>query len=40
MSQDAVHLYTLFEETLRDGELEQWVEKLGVTAEYGRLEDV
>jgi hypothetical protein len=38
--EDAVHLYALFEETLRDAELERWVEKLEVSAEYERLERV
>lgn len=36
--EDAVHLYTLFEETLSTRELETWTEKLGVTEEYARLE--
>lgn len=35
--EDAVHLFTLFEETLRTAELEQWVEKLGVESDYERL---
>lgn len=35
--EDAVHLYTLFEESLRTGELERWVGKLGVEADYERL---
>jgi hypothetical protein len=36
-TEDAVHLYTLFEETLRRDELEGWVRKLGVRKEYERL---
>lgn len=35
--EDAVHLYTLFEPTLRITELERWVEKLDVEAAYERL---
>lgn len=35
--QDAVHLHTLFEETLRRGELERWVDRLAVHEEYERL---
>lgn len=35
--EDAVHLYTLFRETLRTAELERWVEKLGVHTDYERL---
>lgn len=35
--EDAVHLYTLFEETLSTAELERWVEKLGVQSAYARL---
>lgn len=35
--EDAVHLYTLFEESLRMEELERWVEKLGVESDYERL---
>lgn len=35
--EDAVHLFTLFEETLRTAELERWVEKLGVESDYERL---
>lgn len=35
--EDAVHLYTLFEETLRSEELERWVKKLGVESDYERL---
>lgn len=38
--EDAVHLYTLFEETLRTGELEQWVEKLDVHESYAQLESI
>lgn len=38
--EDAVHLYTLFEETLRTRELEQWVEKLDVHETYDRLESI
>jgi hypothetical protein len=36
--EDAVHLYTLFEETLSSSKLERWVERLGVEDEYDRLE--
>lgn len=36
--EDAVHLYTLFEETLRAPRLERWVGKLDVEDEYERLE--
>jgi hypothetical protein len=36
--EDAVHLYTLFEESLRTGDLEGWVDELGVEEEYERLE--
>ena len=35
--EDAVHLYTLFEEALSTSKLEQWVEELGVEDEYERL---
>jgi len=35
--QDAVHLYSLFEETLSARELEQWVGNLDVEDEYERL---
>lgn len=35
--EDAVHLYTLFEETLRTEDLERWVEHLGVGTDYDRL---
>lgn len=35
--EDALHLFTLFEETLRTAELERWVEKLGVESDYERL---
>lgn len=35
--EDAVHLYTLFETTLRTEELERWVEKLDVETAYDRL---
>lgn len=35
--EDAVHLYTLFEESLRTAELERWVTKLGVESDYERL---
>lgn len=35
--EDAVHLYTMFEESLRTGALEEWVEKLGVETQYDRL---
>lgn len=36
--EDALHLYSLLEETLRTGELERWVEELDVEDEYARLE--
>ena len=36
--EDAVHLYTLFEESLRTDDLEGWVDELGVQEEYERLE--
>jgi len=35
--EDAVHLYSLFEETLRGSRLEEWVTRLGVEDEYDRL---
>lgn len=35
--EDAVHLFTLFEESLRTEELERWVRKLGVESDYERL---
>lgn len=35
--EDAVHLYTLFEENLSGVRLEEWVTKLGVEDEYERL---
>jgi len=35
--EDAVHLYTLFEETLSESRLEIWVTRLGVEDEYERL---
>ncbi|CDK39379.1 hypothetical protein [Halorubrum sp. AJ67] len=35
--EDAVHLYTLFEETLSAPQLETWVSRLDVEAEYDRL---
>jgi len=35
--EDAVHLYTLFEETLSASRLETWVTRLGVEDEYERL---
>lgn len=35
--EDAVHLYTLFEESLSVARLEEWVTKLGVDDEYERL---
>lgn len=38
--EDAVHLYSLFEETLRTHELQRWVEELGVEEEYERLQRV
>ncbi|MFC7324155.1 hypothetical protein ACFQMF_06115 [Halorubrum rutilum] len=37
--EDAVHLYTLFEETLSGSRLETWVHRLDVDAEYDRLRD-
>lgn len=36
--EDAVHLYTLFEESLSVSHLEDWVTRLGVEDEYDRLE--
>lgn len=35
--EDAVHLYTLFEESLSTPRLEHWVEKLDVAEDYDRL---
>jgi hypothetical protein len=35
--EDAVHLYTLFEESLSVSRLEEWVTRLDVEAEYERL---
>ncbi|GAD52501.1 hypothetical protein MBEHAL_1261 [Halarchaeum acidiphilum MH1-52-1] len=35
--EDAVHLYTMFEESLSVGRLEEWVSRLDVTEEYERL---
>ena len=35
--EDAVHLYTLFEESLSMSRLEEWVTRLDVKAEYERL---
>lgn len=35
--EDAVHLYSVFEETLSVPRLEAWVSEFGVTAEYDRL---
>ncbi len=35
--EDAVHLYTLFEESLSVSRLEEWVQRLDVEAEYERL---
>lgn len=35
--EDAVHLYSMFEESLRTHELEQWVEKLDAEEDYERL---
>lgn len=35
--EDAVHLYTLFEESLSVSRLEEWVSKLDVESEYERL---
>ncbi|MFW5905729.1 MAG: hypothetical protein ACOCUO_02675 [archaeon] len=37
--EDAVHLYTLLEESLSGPRLEQWVTRLDVEAEYERLKD-
>lgn len=36
--EDAVHLYTMFEENLSTEELQTWVRKLGVENDYDRLE--
>lgn len=36
--EDAVHLYTLFGETLRVDRLQAWCTRLGVEDEYDRLE--
>ncbi|NHN43047.1 hypothetical protein G9C85_15620 [Halorubellus sp. JP-L1] len=38
--EDAAHLYVLFRESLRTTHLETWVEKLGVTDEYERLQSI
>jgi hypothetical protein len=38
--EDAAHLYTLFRESLRTSRLESWVEKLGVSDQYARLESI
>ena len=35
--EDAVHVYSLFEQSLTTSELEDWVGKLGVDDEYERL---
>lgn len=35
--EDAVHLYTLFEQSLSGARLEPWVDRLGVESEYDRL---
>lgn len=35
--EDAIHLYTLFEESLSTPRLESWVQKLDVEADYDRL---
>lgn len=35
--EDAAHLYALFGERLREGQIEQWVTKLGVKDQYERL---
>ncbi|MXR19117.1 hypothetical protein [Halobacterium bonnevillei] len=35
--EDAVHLYSLFKETLSGGRLKEWVTRLGVEDEYERL---
>lgn len=36
--EDAVHLYTLFEESLSEPHLDEWVNRLGVEESYERLE--
>lgn len=36
--EDAVHLYALFEESLRTADLEEWVSELGVEDAYERLQ--
>lgn len=36
--EDAVHLYTLLEESLRPSDLEHWVERLSVEVDYERLQ--
>ena len=36
--EDAVHLYTLFEESLSEPQLQQWVTRLDVEDEYERLQ--
>jgi len=38
--EDAAHLYALFRESLRPMQLEQWVDRLGVTDEYERLKTI
>jgi hypothetical protein len=35
--EDAVHIFTVFEESLRATRLEKWVTRLGVEDEYERL---
>jgi hypothetical protein len=38
--EDALHLHTMFEESLSTADLEEWVRKLGVEEEYDRLEEI
>lgn len=38
--EDAAHLYQVFRENLRGARLETWVERLGVTTEYERLQSL
>jgi len=35
--EDAVHIHSLFEESLSNSQLERWVTKLGVENDYERL---
>ena len=35
--EDAVHLYTLFEESLSESRLKKWIRRLDVESEYERL---